>query len=79
MFLTVTVTLAKAGVQSHRISPSTGFPLVAGMTNMKRNKNQAGRSLRPHLLSRRERAEVERGVLFDAVAARQLRRVPTAA
>ena len=33
----------------------------------------------PHLLSRRERAEVKRRVLLDAVAARQLRDIPAAA
>src|ERR1700739_2806827 len=70
----------EAGVEGNRISPWVpGFPLVAGMTHIKRNKNQARRSLRPHPLSWREWAEVERGVLFDAVAVRELRDVPTAA
>jgi hypothetical protein len=54
-------------------------PAFAGMTSIKRNKNQPRRSLRPHLLGGRERAEVERCVLFDALAARQLRGVPAAA
>jgi hypothetical protein len=37
------------------------------------------RSATSHLRSRRERAEIERSVLFDALAARQLSGVPPAA
>ena len=46
------------------------WPSSAASQDVRWSKNEAGRSLRPHPLSRRKRTEIERGVLFDELAAR---------